>query len=190
MITDLPVRIAQSAMLPLTFQEVVGSLRTRATEQSKEGQEILRLMAAARDRVETYTHLQLLEADYELTLDSWWKGDLIIPTVPFSNKESVKLSYYDAAGELQLLAESSIRVKRMSQKQGVVRIKDVDLPQTSEIVLSYKAGYASVEEIPGDLIDAMYVIIQERYANRADTPDDKTRVSETLMDPHVWPVIA
>ncbi|OZI06594.1 hypothetical protein BWI93_19130 [Siphonobacter sp. BAB-5385] len=191
MISALPVRTAQSAQLPLTFQAVVGSLRTRATEQSAEGKEILRLMRAARDRVEAYTHQQLMEAEYTLTLQGWWNGEMIFSVVPFGKPSDVKVSYLDSEGNIQDLAMNRFRARKISDKQGVVRLVGTEsFPDTDEVTITFKAGYPSANEIPADLIDAMYLFIQERYANRADTPDEKTRTSETLMNPHVWPVIA
>lgn len=191
MISALPVRTAQSAELPLTFQAVVGSLRTRATEQSAEGKEILRLMRAARDRVEAYTHQQLMEAEFTLTLQGWWSDELILSVVPFGNPSDVKVSYLDSEGNLQDLLNNRFRARKISAMQGGVRLVGTgEWPTTDEVTITFKAGYESADAIPEDLIDVMYLLIQERYANRADTPDDKTRTSETIMEPHVWPVIA
>lgn len=141
------------------------------------------LIQAARHSCETSTGRQLIDATWELVLDSWWEAGiavdegLLIPKPPLRSITSVK--YLDTGGTLQTLAatEYSVEVQdvaavapmcqrgRLYPKYGVIWPTLQCMP--GAVTIRFTAGYGTdSSKVPAGLKQGMLLEIAEMYERR------------------------
>jgi uncharacterized phiE125 gp8 family phage protein len=91
---------------------------------------------------------------------------------PLIAVESVK--YYNAAGTLTTLATTYYQVDELSEPARVLRAPNQVWPSVQSdrqlgVEVLYTVGWAAVDDIPGDIIDALYLLIGDRYEHREQT---------------------
>jgi uncharacterized phiE125 gp8 family phage protein len=156
----------------------------------------------ARERVESVTGRQLLQADYRLTLARWPAcGAIEMPRPPLLSVTSIQ--YLDTAGELQTIDSDAYVVTAPSG--GACRAGSITLaygktwpavlPQADAIRIDFRAGYgATATAVPGPLVRAIRLAAGTFYEQRENDVLDKTvtalpsisLAAQRLLRPYWW----
>lgn len=159
---------------PLTLAEVKAHLRVDHTDEDTI---IEAYLAAATAHAEKFTGRALITQTLELTLDSFYDAQIMIPKPPLQSVTSVK--YDDAAGaEQTLVADVDYVVDTASQPGWVVAV-DETWPTTIDTINSVRirfvAGYIDntqsppTENVPFDIKAAILLMVGSLYSNREST---------------------
>ena len=164
------VRITDATIEPVTVDEAMAYLRVTDDE---ERQQVGRMIKSARQEIENYTGRALLEQTWKLTLSEWPDSDTIeLWRSPLASVTHVK--YYPESGAAQAtLAADTYRVAT-GPNPGLIVLDDEeswpDLDVRPDAVeVTFVAGVADPDDVPADLVDALLLILAERYENRNRT---------------------
>lgn len=188
-------RIAPPTAEPVAVADLVAQARIDGAEEN----ELLgRLLATARAHVESVTQRSLLRQDWCLTLDEFPTGAVIrLPRGPVSEVLSVK--YLDALGQQQTLPASAYRLVKGGLVQRLVPAVGLSWPQAlcdiGAVEVSYRAGWATAQDVPEEIRDAILMLAAHWFENReavavTKSNDGMMPVSlgfESLLSHHVVP---
>lgn len=153
---------------PVTLSEAKAHLRVDIdTDDSL----ITALIVAAREEFENQTDKTLFSTTWKLYLEEWPRYDYIdLPRAkPLASVTSV--TYTDDNDDSNTFASSNYVVDT-SRWPGRLRLRDGvswpsdDLAESSPIVITYVAGYASVASIPQRYKQAILLLVGHWYENR------------------------
>lgn len=127
------------------------------------------LNAAVEDiRKWTWVHLQ--SADWTGYLDNWNdldESEVMIKAYPITEITSIK--YYDAGGVLQTMSSGTDYNASLNGSYARIYFKNTPTLRDQKydnIEIAYKCGYASHFEIPDDLVDALFMLVSDKFDNR------------------------
>lgn len=129
------------------------------------------LIAAATDYVECDGSRTVVSTTFDLPVCGWWPGELAIPRPPLQSVTTVK--YYDAAGTLATLTAGNYQVRTPWKQPGsIVWTPSYTLPSSQSgrqwpVVIRFVAGIADPESIPKLVKQAMLLLIEHWYDERA-----------------------
>lgn len=164
---------------PVELPEVKAHLREEGTDNDAYIQE---LIYAATDKAETENDLALNTMTFDLLLDTF-PVDILIWKWPVASVTSVK--YTDIDGVTQTVTSSNYSTDPYTYP---ARIKPVDsytwpgVKDTAGAVqVRFITGFASPAVIPGDIKQALYLVITDFVDNREDKGRRFPRVSERIF---------
>lgn len=153
---------------PVTVDE----LKAHANIETDEDDTIIATyLKAARAKTEHFTWRQFVEADYTLTLDRFPTADYIdLPRPPLVSVESIE--YYDTAGTLQTLSESSYSIDAGTEPGRIYIDRSVGWPSVADrrnaVSVLYTAGYGGAEDVPDDIKLSILMKAAHWYENREE----------------------
>ena len=160
------VRVVAPALEPVTLGQAKAQLRVFHDEDDAL---IERLIVMARDHAESVTRLSIMPQTWELSLDYWWRQTLELPRFPLQSVESI--SYVDEEGATQTLDPALYTVYPAYRR--LAWNPNAEIPKLQEgtlqrVTVRYVLGWASREDLPAALVQAMLVNLTMYYNNRGD----------------------
>lgn len=153
---------------PIALEDAKAHLNIDADDKDAT---LVRMISGVRAYVEQYLNRGLLTQTWKMTLDAF-VDELDLPmAAPLRSVTSVK--YYDTAGVLQTLATTYYHVDTVSQPGRIVLAPTqiwptVQAQRTRPVEITYVVGW-DLASIPGDILDAMYLLIGDREQFLSDT---------------------
>ena len=174
----------------LTLTEVKSYLKV---DQSAEDSLIASQLDAAESLVESYTNRKLMKGVYDLTLDSFPSGGIVLPFSPVISVDSV--SYYDESNTLQTWTNYKVNVSANPTK--IEYIDGPPAPYTDrqdKVIVRFTAGYSNSSDTatqqaaaPGQLKMAILRLCGDLYAVRQDQVREKfTSWMQFAYPERVW----
>ena len=125
---------------------------------------------AAVEDIRKWTWVHLDNANRTAYLDNWEEldeGEVLIHAYPISEITSIK--YYDADGVLQTMSSGTDYYASLNGQYARIYFENTPTlrdQQYDNIEIAYKCGYASHFEIPDDLVDALFMLVADKFDNR------------------------
>jgi uncharacterized phiE125 gp8 family phage protein len=152
------------------------------------------LITAARQHVEKYTRRALLPQTWDLVLDTFPCGAIMLPLAPVTAISSV--AYYDTAGTLQTWSASLYRTHLptgpWAMPGQLEPIYGESYPSTQNrsqaVTVRFVAGYANAAAVPGPILAGLKILVGHWYESREPIVTG-TIVSPipTSVDALLWP---
>lgn len=151
---------------PVDLEEAKEHLRV---EDAGETPYIQRLIAAARQYVEDYTWRALVTQTWELALDEFPGGAVVLAKGRLGSVTSVK--YRDAAGIEQTLSPTSYQVDDVAEPGRVLPAPGTSWPsvetgRVNAVRIRFVAGFGPPSDVPAPIKAAMLLIIGHLYEHR------------------------
>lgn len=152
---------------------------------------VVRWIASARSRAESYLGRGLLQQTWKLALDEFVDEIELPMAAPLQSVTSVQ--YYNTSGSLTTLGASVYQVDTLSEPGRVLLAPDQVWPATQSgrrlaVEITYVVGYANAAAIPPDVLDALYLWIGDRDQFRESLSESVvTSIPagvEALLAPH------
>lgn len=179
---------------PVTLAET--KLRLRV-DSAADDAGLARLITAATRHVEQLTRRALVTQSWALVLDAFPCGSIRVPLPPLVSVESV--SYVDADGVTQTLDPSAYLVDRFGMLGQIHCAYGLDWPTTRAqpmaVRVEFTAGYGTADDVPGDVVAAILLMVAHLDQNREAVQIGVT-VAElpmgvaALLSPYVVPGVA
>jgi uncharacterized phiE125 gp8 family phage protein len=175
--------ITPPAREPLTLAEARSYLQV--THESEDA-EIQGQVIAARRWVESRTWRTLMQSTWELVLDRFPNERVIfLPRPRLISVESI--TYLDATGASVSLSLSRVEVDT-SHEPGRIRIDQGGWPAAGDrlaaVRIRYVAGWATLAQLPQELLQACKVLIHSGFDNRAGYEPRSIQTAERLIAPY------
>lgn len=163
--------VTKPASEPITLAQVEG--QCRINDLTEESDTIDIFIKAIREKAETVTRRALITQTWELTLDSFPSGKIILPKPPLQSVTSIK--YIDSNGVEQTLASSEYKVVTKAEPGYVQpaygKSWPVALSDTAVINIRYVCGYGPITpsttlNIPSSIIQWCLLNCASLYENR------------------------
>lgn len=167
---------------PVTLDEAKDQLRIRDFDEDDDY--ITSLITVARQLCEKDAGLSFYTQTRVLKLDHFpsWNKPIILPYGPVQSITT--FAYTDSSGAARTMTENTDYKKDLdSDLANVVSIDgwpDTDLDVPNSVVITYVAGYSSLETIPAVIKHAILAAIATLYENREEK--ELGGVSRTLLD--------
>lgn len=155
--------ITPPATEPVTIEEVRAQLRIDLDDESYD--DVLNpLIPAAREWCEGYQNRAYITQTLELALDRWPCGNEIeLPRPPIQSVTSV--NYADETWDPQnYLVDDYSFVARIVRARGVIW-PSAHLPAANGVKIRYVAGFASAEEVPQRIRQAILLLVSHWFEN-------------------------
>jgi len=169
---------------PLELPEVKSHLRESGTSNDAYIQE---LIYAAVDKVEGDCDLALNEMTFDLLIDDF-PSIIYIWKTPVSSVTHVK--YTDADGVTQTVTDTNYSTDLFSKPARIYPVSGYSWPGVKDtanaVQIRIVTGYASPEVIPGDLRQALYLLIADFTDNREDKGRRFERYSERILNKYKY----
>ena len=150
---------------PLSLGETKDHLRVDGTDDDAL---IEALIIAARRHAEGFTWRVFISQVWDLHLDAFPTGTLLLPTPPLISVASVK--YYDAADVQQTLAASTYQVDAASEPGRLALADGQSWPtpdvRLNAVTIRFTAGWADRSQVPADIKSALLLLIGHWFAHR------------------------
>jgi uncharacterized phiE125 gp8 family phage protein len=160
--------VTPPATEPVSLTEAKLHLRV---DHTTEDALITALIKAARGYAETATARQLITATWQLTLDDFPSGQIVLPRPTMLGVTEV--TYADTAGDEQTLAADQYIVVTDGVFGRIVRPEGVNWPQVKRmpnaVAVQYTAGYGSASAVPEEIKCAIKLMVGHLYENREAT---------------------
>jgi len=170
----LKITVAPTAE-PVTVGEALAHCRI---DHSDDNAMLLRLIAAARRRVETTLRRSLMPQTLRLSLDAFPAGAILLPRPPVTAVTTV--AYTDLAGDSQTLADYQLDTEREPAR--LLPAYGDCWPgardQANAVQVTYQAGYATAEAVPQTIKLAILMLVAHWYEHR-ESAMDEGKLSET-----------
>ncbi|MCH9011272.1 MAG: phage head-tail connector protein [Chloroflexi bacterium] len=160
-------RTVDPTVEPVSLDEVKDHSRVDGTDSDAV---LTILLQAAREYVEHHQKRQLITATYELTLDEFPSGPIILPNPPLISVTSI--SYEDTAGDTQTWASSNYQVD-ITELRGSISVEpNVTYPTTetdrkNAVTITFDAGYGtSPSDVPETTRLAIMMLAAHWHENR------------------------
>lgn len=164
--------IASPAIEPISVEEAQRQVLPMADDDDV----LAAFIVAARHRAEAVTGRQLIEATWELQLDSFCEPVLRLPRPPL--RTIVSVTYLDAAGAPQTWSSANYQVDApvgpFADLGRMAPVPSATWPLAGSgylnaVKIRFTAGYGTEPEaVPGDIRQAMRLMIGAWYENRED----------------------
>lgn len=164
---------------PVTLEEAKTHLRV---DDTTDDTYITALITAARQMCETYTGLSFMTQTREVVLDDFpsYGCDIQLAYGPFQSVTSVKYNDGDSV-EQTLTVNTDYKVDlfngRVQQLDGWF---DTD-GHNNAVAVRYQAGYASADDVPSVIKQAILMQVAAMYENRGDA-GEITYTARNLLD--------
>ena len=147
---------------PLTLAEVKAHLRLDATDEDAL---LASLQKTAREHLERMSGLALMRQTLRLYLDDWPEGPVRIGRGPVQSIEAVRI--YDGAGVPRALSLAGHVLDGASLPARLwLSQREESARAVNGIEIDFIAGYASANEVPGDLKRAMLTHVALMFSFR------------------------
>ena len=161
--------------------EVKAHLESSSTDDDAYIQE---LIYAVQSKVEEECDLGLNTATWELRLDEFPSDDIEIDFWPVASIVSVK--YIDTDGTEQTVTASDYKTSLTGKPARVTAYDGYSWPATKStwpeaVKVQFTTGFTSPSVIPGDLKQALYMIVADWFEVREDKGRRFDRVSEKIL---------
>jgi uncharacterized phiE125 gp8 family phage protein len=138
------------------------------------------LIGAAREKIEQITRRALLTQTWDMYLDAFPWGDIIVPKPPLQSVTSI--TYTDTDGATQTWSSSEYTVDTDSEPARIVTAFGEDYPDTRDVIkavkVTFKAGYGdAATAVPDAIITAVKMLVMTWYDHR-DTVIEGTSAQE------------
>jgi uncharacterized phiE125 gp8 family phage protein len=144
---------------------------------------IFDMIVAAQRKIEEEYDLSLNDQTFDLLLDVFPVKDIEIYMWPV---KSVVVSYTDVNGVAQTVTSTNYSTDLSGKPARVRPIDGYSWPATKVIAnavqVRFITGFTSPSVIPGDIKQAIHLIIRDWFDNRADKGRRFTRVSEMILN--------
>jgi uncharacterized phiE125 gp8 family phage protein len=153
---------------PITLSEAKASPSLRVAA-STDDTDITALIVVARKMAETYTLHALVTQTWELVLDGFPDGGIVVPMPPLQSVTSIK--YIDTDGVEQTLGDLLYSVDTDSIPALIVPAYDETWPtdvrdQINAVRVRFVAGFGSAADVPEDIKQWIKIAVGTMY----DTP--------------------
>ena len=149
---------------------------------------IQELIYAVQSNVEEQCDLGLNEATFETYLDKFPLKGIEVWHWPVASIESVK--YTDGDGVTQTVTSTNYGTDLTRKPARIVPIDSYSWPDTKDtpnaVQIQYKTGFTSPAVLPGDLKQAMYMILSDWFKNRGDKGWRFPRISEKILNKYKY----
>ncbi len=155
-----------AATEPVTLAEAKAQCRVSIDEDDAL---IANLITAGREAVETIMRMSLSDQTYDMYLNSWWSGDLILPLPPLQSVTSITYTDIDAVATVWSSANYHVST---AQFPGRVVLKTnisfpaVELKEVDAIVVRFVSGYADAGDMSQLIKQAILLTVGHLYENR------------------------
>ena len=175
--------VTPPASEPISSAEAKLNAKMQTTDEDSL---VPRWIAAARSKVEQETSVRFLSQTLDIAFDAFADPWLTLPVWPITTLTSV--SYYDTAGGLQVvdpanyLLDKASRPPRIGLTTAGVWPTDGRLFQPG--VFRVVAGYATVADIPADLLMAVHLVFGWFAQHREPTAFER-EAYDAFIGPYV-----
>lgn len=171
---------------PLTLSEVKLWLKV---DGSTEDDLLNALITAARQSVEKYCQLALLEQEIEEVYPEFSGMNIRLSVSPLVSVDEV--AYLDTGEVERVLDDENYRVDAYAKPPQVWRKENTVWPLTYKapdaVKVTYTAGYETAADIPGPIKTAMLLMIADWYDNRTDNVRNMPTAAQLLLNQYrVW----
>lgn len=138
------------------------------------------LIVAARQKVEQITRRALITQTWDLYLDAFPSGDIIVPKPPLQSVTSI--TYTDTAGDGQTWSSDEYTADTDSEPARIALAFGESYPDTQDVIKAVKvrfvAGYGdAATDVPDAIITAVKMLVTTWYDHR-DTIIEGTSAME------------
>jgi len=148
---------------------------------------IQELIYAVQSSVEESCDLGLNEATWEEYYDKF-PDEIEIWKWPVASIESVK--YTDGDGNSQTVTSSNYATDLVNKPARIYPLSDYSWPDVRDTVnavqIQFKTGFTSPAVIPGDLKQALYMMVSDWFDNREDRGRRFQRVAEKILNKYKY----
>jgi uncharacterized phiE125 gp8 family phage protein len=174
--------ITAKSVYAITLEEAKRHLKELTTDNDAYIQD---LIIAAQQKVEEEYDLSLTAETWELLLDEFPEKAIEIYMWPIASPiTSVK--YTDGNGDTQQVTSTYYETDLVGKPARIYPVDSYSWPDVKDTVnavqVRFVTGFTSPETIPGDIKQAMLLIIRDWFDNRADKGRRFTRVSEMILN--------
>lgn len=177
---------------PITLEQAKAHLRV---EISDDDALISALIAAAREAAEAKTQRSLMMQTWELALPKFPCGPdngIRLLKAPLSGL--VSITYVDADGDTQIMAEADYQLDEHSEPARLTPAYGKAWPATRDqanaVVIRYEAGYPDAATVPAQIKTWMLLRIGMLYENRESVSGvtlNELPYVDTLLEPYkIW----
>lgn len=166
----MSIKRTTSPAPPITLQDIAG--HARVDEYTEEEGLIGGYIKAATDMAERILSRQLMTATYEVKMDRFPGGTILLPYPPLQAVSSI--SYYDINETITTLDPSTYYVD-VDSEPGRIVVKNswpLIYDRPNAVTITFTAGYASAGDIPDNIITFIRSAATLMYDHR-DSLDDK-----------------
>jgi uncharacterized phiE125 gp8 family phage protein len=159
------VLVTPPATEPVSLSEAEAHLRLDDDDTDV----VLRLITSARQFVEKYLGRALVAQTWDLAIDEFPAGAIVLAKGRLASVTSV--TYRDADGAEQTLATSAYQVDDVSVPGRVLPAPGTSWPETeadrvNAVRVRFVAGYGAAADVPGPIKAAMLLLIGHLYEHR------------------------
>lgn len=133
------------------------------------------LIVAARQLAENNMRRAIMPQTWRLSLDAFPVAGIVLPRPPLISVTSV--SYLDAAGDRQIMADTAYRVQTSALEAVIRPLYGSAWPATrrdaESVQVEYRAGYADAAAVPAAIKQWLLLCIGTWYANRESAASGK-----------------
>lgn len=173
--------ITAKSVYAVTLEEAKRHLKELTTDNDAYIQD---LIIAAQQKVEEEYDLSLTAETWELLLDKFPEKMIEIYIWPVAVLSSVK--YTDGNGDTQEVTSTKYATDLVGKPARVYPIDSNFWPDVKDTInavqVRFTTGFTSPETIPGDIKQAILMMITDWFDNREDKGRRFTRVSEMILN--------
>jgi uncharacterized phiE125 gp8 family phage protein len=153
---------------PITVEDAKSHVREVVNDEDGD---IARRIRSATEQAENYLHRGLLTQSWTYAQD-YFTDELWLPrAAPLQSVTSVK--YYDTSGVQQTLSASTYQVDTFSEPGRILLAPNQVWPSVQAgralaVEVLYVVGWTSSDNIPADILEAIYLRVGTRHAFRED----------------------
>jgi len=152
---------------PITVAEAKKQLEIPDADTQHDGY-LSDVITVARERVEHDTGVVLLSSTWTYKIDEWPADYIILPVRPLVSVTSI--AYLDTAGASQTLSSSLYEVDTSRVRPTIWPTYQATWPALQAIqnavTVTFVAGYANAEAIPGILRHAVKIAVSQEFEDR------------------------
>lgn len=141
------------------------------------------IIKAAEGLVQDYTNRKLIASTFDLKLDNFQKGGIVLPYSPVTAITYVK--YYDADNTEQTWAATNYYTN-LSEEPVMIDYVDGEYPdvydnRSDNVTVRFVCGYTTV---PEQLRQAILLLVGDMYEQRMDMPRERFTAWKALAYPY------
>jgi uncharacterized phiE125 gp8 family phage protein len=153
---------------PITVEDAKSHLREVVNDEDGD---IARRIRSATEQAENYLHRGLLTQSWTYAQDEFTDEMWLPRAAPLQSVTSVK--YYDTSGVQQTLSASTYHVDTFSEPGRILLAPNQVWPSVQAgralaVEVLYVVGWTSADNIPADILEAIYLRVGTRHAFRED----------------------
>lgn len=164
----LKVSVAPTSA-PITLSEAKAHLRVDASDEDALIQRLINSAVAKIDGVDGIGYCMMTQT-WVATLDAFPAGTIVLPLAPFN--ALVSIAYTDTSGNPQTMDAADYNVVGGATPAFVEPIYGGSWPSARDVSgavsVTFRVGSATAAEVPGDLVEAMFKMIESWFEVRGD----------------------